>query len=218
MHITTTNQRPGLRSHGFSFDMQSTISTPRLKLTLITSADRGTQEFAELHELRSDQQTTWWTYASSSLLLPLSPNILILGHSQRGQSKTPEDTEIAIKDIFPTPSTPDSEKSYRIAYLIHETSTARFIGLLTLRSITPASLSLPPSFSPSAHILELAYLFLPSAWHCGFATEAVGAVLTASRKAEWRFPRVYLRAVVSVENGGSLKVRLLFDREGTGLG
>jgi RimJ/RimL family protein N-acetyltransferase len=151
-------------------------------------------------------------------LLPPSFHIALTPiHSQHGQSKTPEDTEKALQGIFSSPSSDSTqEKSHRIAYLIHESMSDepdRFIGLITLRSLSPNSLSLPASFTPpSAHILELGYLFLPSAWHRGFATEAVRAILAASREADWGFERVYVRAVVSVENGGSLKVRA-FARE-----
>jgi uncharacterized protein (DUF2461 family) len=37
-----------------------TILTPRLKLTLVTKAERGSPELDWLHELRSNEQTTWW--------------------------------------------------------------------------------------------------------------------------------------------------------------
>lgn len=40
--------------------MDSIVSTPRLKLTLVTKADRGSQELEWLHELRSDEKATWW--------------------------------------------------------------------------------------------------------------------------------------------------------------
>lgn len=40
--------------------MDQTVFTPRLKLTLITKAERGSDEFEWLHEYRSNEQATWW--------------------------------------------------------------------------------------------------------------------------------------------------------------
>lgn len=40
--------------------MDQTLFTPRLKLSLITTAERGSQELEWLHELRSDEKATWW--------------------------------------------------------------------------------------------------------------------------------------------------------------
>jgi hypothetical protein len=48
--------------------MKRTLLTPRLKLTLVEEASRGTQEFEWMHELRSDEQTTWWRYNHPCLL------------------------------------------------------------------------------------------------------------------------------------------------------
>jgi hypothetical protein len=40
--------------------MDHTLFTPQLKLTLITAAERGSQEFEWLHELRSDEKAAFW--------------------------------------------------------------------------------------------------------------------------------------------------------------
>ncbi len=40
--------------------MDPTIITARLKLTLITAAEKGSQEFEWLHDLRSNEKATWW--------------------------------------------------------------------------------------------------------------------------------------------------------------
>jgi len=40
--------------------MDPEIITPRLKLTLVTHAERGSQELEWLHELYSDEKATWW--------------------------------------------------------------------------------------------------------------------------------------------------------------
>jgi len=40
--------------------MDPIIVTPRLKLTLVTSAERGSQELDWLHELYSDEKARKW--------------------------------------------------------------------------------------------------------------------------------------------------------------
>lgn len=40
--------------------MDPIIFTPRLKLTLVTKAERGSPELEWIHELRSNEKTTWW--------------------------------------------------------------------------------------------------------------------------------------------------------------
>ena len=42
--------------------MDSILTTPRLKLTLLTHAPKGSDEFNWLHELRSDKQAQHWRY------------------------------------------------------------------------------------------------------------------------------------------------------------
>jgi hypothetical protein len=43
--------------------MDPILTTPRLKLTLLNHAAKGSEEFAWLHELRSDKQAQHWRYA-----------------------------------------------------------------------------------------------------------------------------------------------------------
>ena len=40
--------------------MDPIIFTPRLKLTLVTKAERGSPELEWLHELHSNEKATWW--------------------------------------------------------------------------------------------------------------------------------------------------------------
>jgi hypothetical protein len=40
--------------------MESSVLTPRLKLTLVTTAERGSPEFEWVHEVRSNEQSAWW--------------------------------------------------------------------------------------------------------------------------------------------------------------
>lgn len=54
--------------------MDPTLHTPRLKLTLITSAERGSEELNWLHELRSNVQSTAWRYLHPDLRHPLILN------------------------------------------------------------------------------------------------------------------------------------------------
>ena len=45
--------------------MDQELTTPRLKLTLLAHAARGSEEFAWLHELRSDKQAQHWRYTTA---------------------------------------------------------------------------------------------------------------------------------------------------------
>ena len=40
--------------------MDPIIFTPRLKLTLVTKAERGSPEFEWLHELHTNEKAMWW--------------------------------------------------------------------------------------------------------------------------------------------------------------
>ena len=64
-HITELMHATSPNTHTPS-TMEATIITPRLKLTLLTAAEPGSQEFNWVHELRSNEQSSWWRY-----LLPL---------------------------------------------------------------------------------------------------------------------------------------------------
>lgn len=45
--------------------MDSIIFTPRLKLTLLTKAEMGSPQLDWLHELHSNEKSTWWRYVLS---------------------------------------------------------------------------------------------------------------------------------------------------------
>lgn len=40
--------------------MDPVFYTPRLKVTLVTAAERGSAELEWMHEIRSDRQATFW--------------------------------------------------------------------------------------------------------------------------------------------------------------
>ncbi|EUC36905.1 hypothetical protein COCCADRAFT_86913 [Bipolaris zeicola 26-R-13] len=187
--------------------MDQTLFTPQLKLTLITTAERGSQELEWLHELRSDEKATWW--------------------SIYGRSKTIEDTEKTMKGALPTTTNDGEEKPYRAVYAVHELLApnsnpasqedipTRMIGLITLRSVDKGSLPLPPRIfpdsvhSPDCLAVELGYQFLPAAWGKGFATQSVTKVLDACQREQkfWdNYQKVFVRAIVNGENPASRRV------------
>jgi RimJ/RimL family protein N-acetyltransferase len=123
------------------------------------------------------------------------------------------------------------EHTNRVFYAVHKvlestTSTAEsagnqgtlsteFIGLVTLRSLDARSLALPKGVTlPITHpattlTVELGYMFLPTGWGKGYATESVGAVLESCKRARgfWApFSSLYIRAVVNQGNPASMKV------------
>ncbi|KAF1918937.1 GNAT domain-containing protein [Ampelomyces quisqualis] len=180
--------------------MDPIITTPRLKLTLLTTAAPGSPEFNWIHELRSNEQSSFW--------------------SLYGPSKTPQDTEKALQNILPPPPVAGEEPPHRVPYAVHELvqgtqgKETAFIGLITLRSLSEAETQHPPrsthASTPSTLSLELAYMFLPGFWGRGYATESISAVLNAcgnAPRALWApWEKVLVRAIVNDENSASQRV------------
>ncbi|KAF1941201.1 hypothetical protein EJ02DRAFT_405123 [Clathrospora elynae] len=193
--------------------MEQTIFTPRLKLTLVTTAERGSPELEWLHELRSDEKSTWWSLS--------------------GRSKTLEDTEKVMKKVLPVTTNEGEAKIYRVVYAVHEilssatpssadsakqqSTPTRIIGMVTIHSIGPNSLVLPfHLFPPSCSNLdcltvEVGYQYLPAAWGKGYATESVSAAFEACQsdrgKAFWEpYKKLFVRGVVNSENPASQQV------------
>jgi len=257
--------------------MDPIIFTPRLKLTLIKKAERGSPELEWLHEVRSNEKATWW--------------------SIHGQQKTLEDTEKVIAGFLPVPlpaplptdnpqnpdtSDAEDEKTYRVVYAVHQlprspdpplvgeqtdqpatttnttttpttvdqsqsqshpqsqsqnpTTATTFIGLVTLTSLNANTLDLPthlttlPTTTTTSTTsttttsatttkpltVELAYMFLPTSWGQGYATESVNAVFSSCQRAGapgsrslsfWSpFSSVTVRAIVNQGNPASMRV------------
>lgn len=91
--------------------------------------------------------------------------------------------------------------------------STRFIGLISLRSLSATETSVLPRLghasTPTTLSLEVAYMFLPTAWGRGYATESINAVFDACNRAKecWQpFQKVYVRAIVNDENRPSQRV------------
>jgi RimJ/RimL family protein N-acetyltransferase len=148
----------------------------------------------------------------------------LTSQSLYGPSKTLEETEQILKNILPVVAGEGEKQIYRVAYLVHEvtppSATApnpppRFIGLVTLRSLSPDETASHPRLghasTPTTLSLEIAYMFLPESWGRGYATESITAIFDACKTAEARafwapFENVYVRAIVNDENGPSQRV------------
>jgi RimJ/RimL family protein N-acetyltransferase len=137
-----------------------------------------------------------------------------------------------LKGILPTPHVEGQDKIYRIAYAVHELirgdnnpttdidgqsssePKTRFIGSVSLRSLSEEECKTPPhdthGSTATTLSLEMAYMYLPSSWGHGYATESVSAVLDACARAPaamWRpYDKVLVRAIVHHENEPSQKV------------
>ncbi|MCJ1404276.1 hypothetical protein MMC11_007501 [Xylographa trunciseda] len=188
--------------------MDPIIFTPRLKLTLVTKAERGSPELAWCHELCSNEKAMWWSIF--------------------GQAKSIEDTEEFIQRRLP------EENTYRVAYAVHKVlestsdlnegeaqgaepggKSTEFIGLVTLSSLNagnlplPENLTLPAAAATTTLTVEVAYTFLPKAWGTGYATESLKAVFESCKRARsfWTpFSKVYIRAMVNEANPASQRV------------
>lgn len=93
--------------------------------------------------------------------------------------------------------------------------STEFIGLITLRSMNasnltlPEDLTLPDAAATTILTVELAYLFLPTVWGKGFATESIEAAFESCKRARsfWApFSKLYVRALVNQANPASARV------------
>ncbi|EFR03730.1 hypothetical protein MGYG_06728 [Nannizzia gypsea CBS 118893] len=173
--------------------MDSIIITPRLKLVLLTKAEKESLEFGWLHQLHSNEQSMFW----------------MLG----GPSDSIEKSEKLISRYIPTSS---EQGGYRAVYTVHPIEEpSDFIGIVTLGSLDsnslplPESLTLPATEAATTLTIEIAYSYLPAGWGKGYATEAVNAVFEGCRRARsfWvPFTKLYVRGIVNPENMPSMRV------------
>ncbi|KAF2630888.1 hypothetical protein BU25DRAFT_408156 [Macroventuria anomochaeta] len=202
--------------------MDPVLFTPRLKLTLITHAERDSDELTWLHELRSNKQTTAWSIRPPSISIEDTEKVVGI--------YLPDTTPAAPPPGSNPPPTSGEEcarKAYKMAFAVHEIlppaasnavePSTRFIGLVKLVSLSGDHLPIPPHLVISQEqekdtlVVELAYSLLPLAWGKGYATEAITAVLNACRSstamhfwAPWR--KVWMRVIVNGRNAASLNV------------
>jgi len=119
--------------------------------------------------------------------------------------------------MLATPHVEGSDRVHRYPYAVHQllqNSMTRFIGLITLRTLSAEECKLPPrnahGSTATTLSLEIAYMFLPTSWGQGFATESITAVFKSLESAPtvlWA-PRekVMVRAIVNDENVPSQRV------------
>lgn len=124
----------------------------------------------------------------------------------------------------------DNVTRYRVTYAIHKlnkTSTAdqaqtetakaiadsEIIGMMSLKSEETVPLQEQFTIKTGLDIgvlkAEIGYLFLPSAWGAGYATEAAKAVLEAVKKGKDYFApykKVYIEAITAEANPASQRV------------
>ncbi|EGD91099.2 uncharacterized protein TERG_07320 [Trichophyton rubrum CBS 118892] len=136
--------------------MDSIISTPRLKLILLTKVERESPEFEWLHRLHSNEKSMFW----------------MLG----GPSDSIEKTEKLISKYLPADE--EARGGYRAVYTVHRIDEpSEFIGIITISSLDSTSLPLPESLTIPATeaettlTAEVAYSYLPAGWGKGSTSE-----------------------------------------------
>ncbi|KAF2431306.1 GNAT family acetyltransferas-like protein [Tothia fuscella] len=186
--------------------MEQTLVTARLKLTLVTTCEDGSQDLEWVHKIRSDLLATSW-----SIL---------------GPSKSMEDTKTFLQNRLPLRDAPDDDKrKYRVTYIVHKLITggpqqvntcacaSDVIGTVSLSA--SQTVPLPKNFTVSGGLatgiltLETGYAYLPSAWSHEYATEALSAMLDAFKKAKsyWApYKKVYIEGICSPDNPASARV------------
>ena len=132
------------------------------------------------------------------------------------------------------PTNEGEEQSYRVTYAVHKVLESMsgsvecqpqpaeqgekptvLVGLVTIKSLDASSLALPEDLTLPIAVatttltVEVAYMFLPTGWGKGYATESVEAAFESCKRARsfWMpFSKLYIRAIVNGSNPASLRV------------
>jgi hypothetical protein len=141
-----------------------------------------------------------------------------------------QDTREAMSSALPPKDAVEGDMGkYKFGYVIHkrdadamggesdearrESEKSRVIGLLVAgpKQLFPLPNSLTVPDGPETGVLkiEIGYCLLPAAWGGGYATEALTGMLDTLKNATTfsaPFKKVYVQAIVSPNNPGSLRV------------
>lgn len=208
--------------------IEKTVLTPRLRLTLLESAEVGSDDVRWMYELQSDPLCTQWRYGLlfTNVRQYFSANKGL--YSMHGMCKTIEDTrDYLLQHVLPIQGEEQDQRKHRVAYVVHklrtddktthdgktESKPEELLGVVTFRPSQgiPLTDDFTVDDKPGTGVLKLVmgYMFLPSAWGKGYATETLGAALGAcKRSTNFWFPwkKVYFEGFVSPDNPASMRV------------
>ncbi|KAH8898039.1 hypothetical protein GQ53DRAFT_837728 [Thozetella sp. PMI_491] len=193
------------------------LFTPRLRLKRELTTSLGSLDLECHHRVWTSPEATQW--------------------SLRGPCISKEDTQAWMAGVVPSPDVEGSE--HRIAYAVlcrtdqqsgtesttnevasefrdsnmdPEQESRDCIGIVTFLPSTPCTDEIKAAISSSpgpTRLLELGYLFLPSSWGQGFATESVKELFRAYREHLTQSDsneKVFILARAHAENTASIRV------------
>ncbi|KAK5995664.1 hypothetical protein PT974_04081 [Cladobotryum mycophilum] len=176
--------------------------TDRLLLRRLVSNELGGRDLEAFHQVWSSEQATQWL--------------------SRGPCKDELESQAWMAGILPSSSPGITKISYAVFHRTPKTSPSSpemgnqgsgweavgIITLLPIQSPVPVADEAP---NPERRILELGYLFLPTAWGRGYATESLRELLRLCRHdddgvAPGEVVETDVRANVERENVKSVRV------------